>query len=228
MRGFGERLRRRAKELGKSDAQVARECGIGTRRYGNYVTNDREPDLTTLLTIAKALEVSPNWLLGAGGKDEDAIVLPGREHGDIVAYSGEEYAAVPAYDVRASAGAGAEIDSENVKERVLLRLGWIRAITRAPVGRLAIIDIDGDSMEPTLRSGDQVLLDFTQTNPAAKDGLYAIRYDGGGLQVKRLSMHPESKRLAIRSDNPAYPSYESIDPVAIVVIARVVWIGRRV
>lgn len=55
MQPFGNNLRRRTKELGLTDAEVARRMGVSERRYGFYVTGDREPDLATLLRIADIL-----------------------------------------------------------------------------------------------------------------------------------------------------------------------------
>lgn len=63
MQQFGINLRRRAKELGLTDADVARRVGINERRYGFYVTGDREPDLATLLRIADILQVNADRLL---------------------------------------------------------------------------------------------------------------------------------------------------------------------
>jgi phage repressor protein C with HTH and peptisase S24 domain len=39
-------------------------------------------------------------------------------------------------------------------------------------------------------------------------------------------MHPVSKLLTVKSDNPAYPTYDNIPPEEIVIMGRVVWIGR--
>lgn len=64
MQVLGQRLRSRAKELGFSNAEVARRAGLSERRYGFYVTGDREPDLSTLLRICKVLSTTPNVLLG--------------------------------------------------------------------------------------------------------------------------------------------------------------------
>lgn len=63
MQQFGNNLRRRAKELGLTDAEVARRVGISERRYGFYVTGDREPDLATLLRISDILQVDVDRLL---------------------------------------------------------------------------------------------------------------------------------------------------------------------
>ncbi|API53991.1 transcriptional regulator [Rhizobium leguminosarum] len=73
MEPLATNLRKQARLLGLSNAEVARRAGLTDRRYGNYVTGDREPDLATLLRISETLQTTPNDLLGirpAG--DEDA------------------------------------------------------------------------------------------------------------------------------------------------------------
>lgn len=64
MKIFADNLKNRAVELGISSAEAARRAGLSERRYGNYVSGRREPDLATLLKIAEVLESSPNILLG--------------------------------------------------------------------------------------------------------------------------------------------------------------------
>lgn len=64
MQVLGEQLRRRARELDLTDAEVARRAGLSARRYGNYVTGDREPDLQTLVRICKVLRTTPDHVLG--------------------------------------------------------------------------------------------------------------------------------------------------------------------
>lgn len=60
---FASNLRRRAEELGISNAEVARRVGLSERRYAHYVSGKREPDLATLVRIAGVLGTTPNWLL---------------------------------------------------------------------------------------------------------------------------------------------------------------------
>jgi transcriptional regulator with XRE-family HTH domain len=61
---LAKHLRRRAEELGISHADAARRSGLSERRYSHYVTGIREPDLATLVRISRALQTSPNHLLG--------------------------------------------------------------------------------------------------------------------------------------------------------------------
>jgi transcriptional regulator with XRE-family HTH domain len=71
MQGFGDRLRKRARLLGMSDAEVARRIGLGERRYAHYVADTREPDLATLVKICRTLDVTPNELLGVTDMREE-------------------------------------------------------------------------------------------------------------------------------------------------------------
>lgn len=66
MDALARALRTRAKGLGLSHAAIARRIGVSERRYAHYVTGRNEPDLATLVRIAKALQTSPNELLGFG------------------------------------------------------------------------------------------------------------------------------------------------------------------
>lgn len=65
---FATNLRTRAGELGLSNAEVARRAGLSERRYGNYVSGRREPDLTTLVRIAQVLDSTPDQLLSFEGE----------------------------------------------------------------------------------------------------------------------------------------------------------------
>lgn len=64
MDGFGARLAARARELGLSNAEIARRAGLSERRFGNYVADYREPDLQTLATLARVLLITTDTLLG--------------------------------------------------------------------------------------------------------------------------------------------------------------------
>ncbi len=61
---IGNKLKKRATELGLSNSDVARMLDMQPRRYNNYVNNEREPDYETLLKICKVLGVSTDYLFG--------------------------------------------------------------------------------------------------------------------------------------------------------------------
>ena len=72
MEGIGDRLKARAAELGLSGAEVARRAGLTATRYGHYLQDIREPDLATVVRIARALITTPDALLGVA----DEVSLP--------------------------------------------------------------------------------------------------------------------------------------------------------
>lgn len=81
MKGLGQRLRERARELGLADATVAERLGLSQQRYQNYTSDQTEPDLETLVRICHALSIDPNAVLGLdapGTEADDGAVLRAR------------------------------------------------------------------------------------------------------------------------------------------------------
>ena len=71
MREIGARLQARARQLGLTDAEVARRLGLAQGRYSHYANDQREPDLATLVRICQQLSMTPNELLGVGEGDDN-------------------------------------------------------------------------------------------------------------------------------------------------------------
>ena len=77
-------------------------------------------------------------------------------------------------------------------------------------------------MEPTLRDGDEILVD--RAPRPLRDGVHVVRA-GESLLVKRLDLGRPG-RIALISDNPAYPPIE-LAPNEVKVVGRVVWKSGR-
>lgn len=58
-----ERVRARARELGFTDADVARRLDVSTTRYNNYMGRAREPDLMLFARICRVLDTTPDRVL---------------------------------------------------------------------------------------------------------------------------------------------------------------------
>lgn len=56
MTQLAKNLKKRAKELVLTDAEIARRTGLPVRRYGHYATGYREPNLDALMVICDALD----------------------------------------------------------------------------------------------------------------------------------------------------------------------------
>lgn len=81
-------------------------------------------------------------------------------------------------------------------------------------------------MYPTLRDGDEVLIQRYLANENPRDGLYVIRADTG-LLVRRFALEPARNRIAVLTDNPNYPNWDGLIRNAIQIVGRVIWIGMQ-
>jgi len=89
--------------------------------------------------------------------------------------------------------------------------GHFRARAAAHIaGRLLVLDTTGDSMAPTIASGERVVVDTGHKTPTP-DGLYAIRDSFSCIVVKRLQLLRSARptRVKIISDNANHPSEKS-------------------
>lgn len=148
--------------------------------------------------------------------------------------------AVPEIDVKGGAGMGGEAIVENFSpddrnqvsaDLVLDYWGlpdaYLQRELRVRRQSVRIIEIRGDSMEPTFKSRDRVMIDVSDRTPSP-DGPFAI-FDGMGVIVKRLERVPNTEPITFKiiSDNPKHNTYErTLDEISI--IGRVVWYARSV
>ncbi len=207
------------KLTGWSPSRLAVEAGLAASTVNRFVKGPVKHNLSTT-TINKLREAAaPRF------KDRvDAGELDPRE--PAAAPSADDYVLVAAYDVAAAAGDGTVVDDDHVTGWLAFKPGWLRRVTNADPGELAVVTVRGDSMEHTLKHDDTVLVDFTQRRPQ-RDGIFVIRY-ADAVQVKRVSIHPVSRLLTVQSDNQAYPTYAGLDPNDIDIVGRVIWLGRQV
>jgi transcriptional regulator with XRE-family HTH domain/SOS-response transcriptional repressor LexA len=105
---------------------------------------------------------------------------------------------IPLLDQRLSAGPGACLP-EGDEAKALIRVpGYL-----AQYGEnIAALEVDGDSMEPTLHRGDMVVCDSCGWSG---EGIYAVRMGGSGF-VKRITKRPG--KVVVISDNSKYPPQE--------------------
>jgi hypothetical protein len=134
---------------------------------------------------------------------------------------------VKRHPVRVSAGPGAIVTEEFGKPYFGFDERWLKALTPTAPDKLSIVRVEGDSMSPTLNSGDDILIDRGDASERLRDGIYVLRMDDA-LVVKRLALHPMGRRVTVQSDNPAYSDWPDCDLDEINCIGRVIWAGRKV
>ena len=156
---------------------------------------------------------------------DDAELGAGGEGGAAARYSGKrkpaaEWISIPRLALGASAGPGALAAAERAVGHMQFAPRWLRRNDLDPA-MLSVIEVEGDSMDPTLRDGDEILVD--RTPRPLRAGIHVLRLDDA-LLVKRLE--PAGERLRLISDNHAYPAIER-DAKQVEIVGRVVWKGGR-
>lgn len=101
---------------------------------------------------------------------------------------------------------------------------WLREFTRSGTAHLKVVRGSGDSMEPTVRSGDFVLIDTSRRRIDDQDVVWAIAYGQLGM-IRRVRSLPDGGYL-LAPDNSVVRPIEAYDG-EMDVIGRVIWIGRR-
>ncbi len=205
------------RDRGEDYASLSRLLGRNAAYIQQFIRRGtpRKLDEEDRRTLARYFRVDEAVL---GGPRATVIARP-------QARRGADFVRIPRLAVGASAGAGA-LDAEDAAAgEFVLDARSVRALGNA--GMLSMIQVSGDSMNPTLGDGDDILVDRSDAGDRLRDGIYVLRFDDA-LNVKRIAMNPEGRRFTVRSDNPAYPSWPDRDSAQIDIIGRVVWVGRRV
>jgi phage repressor protein C with HTH and peptisase S24 domain len=216
------RVKRIREGLGLSVRAAAAEMGMKPSSYGHYEDPKRLKGPLLPMSFAKEFaDVAARF----GGTPEDVLSLAGVHDGASVATEPPSDL-VAVYDIEVSAGNGAiPVDFESQVGQLAFPPGYLRHITSAPIQQLAIVTVKGDSMSPTLREGDVVMIDTTKRN-LGYDGLFVLRMDGA-LHVKRVNRGGRAGVVRILSDNrDSYPPTER-DLSEVEAVGKVLWYGRK-
>jgi len=128
---------------------------------------------------------------------------------------------VPRLPLSASAGPGLAVDDELPFDNFRFSRRWLRE-QGLDGSHLSAITVEGDSMEPLLRAGDEVLVD--RSGRPFRDGIHVVRLEDT-LLVKRVAAQGGG-RLSLLSQNLAYPPIE-VEARDVEIIGRVVWKSGR-
>ena len=231
----GDRLAIARKAAGLTQSQLAVSLG---KRYDRTMIGHVEHGRSALrldgaTRAAQLLNVSLDWLTGLS--DERApnrgttagAALPAEEEATATAAllaaqkeGSPGIRAVPLIaGAAAAAGAGAHADAEHVLGYVPFRQDWLAQRSLNP-DQCSVIEVVGDSMEPTLENGAFILVDHRRRQRRS-DRIFCIRTEDGPV-VKRVVRIAGAWRLF--SDNEAYRPLPW--PAEGTVIGQVMWTGR--
>lgn len=184
------------------------------------------PSIDKAVSIANAYSVNLDWLAtGEGPKFKgDSEIEPACVR---KAEFDEEYALIPGYHVQVSAGPGAALNGEEIKRHLAFRRKWLK-FRGLDETRLAVVFAKGDSMEPTIHSGDSILID-TRRNQVEDGSIFVLRL-GDDLYAKRLQKNYDGSITIISDNRTDYqPQIVPADQLYnLAVIGKVIWVGHDI
>ncbi|MGK7345428.1 MAG: LexA family transcriptional regulator [Candidatus Nitrospinota bacterium M3_3B_026] len=213
---FRQRMEYIAMMAGNATA-LSKKSGVSRRAVGLYLSGKSDPTRKRLVAMAKAAGVTVEWL----ATGEGPIQRGGRPR-----ETAEDFLYVPFFDAgtlwdgtslprRSGGGASFPLDDE-----------WIKNRLRDNSHSLVMITVSGDCMEPTINSGDILLLDIGQRD-IVFDAIYALR-EGRAVVARRVQRMYDG-RVKVKCDNTAYE--DQVIPKngtgAVDILGRVVWSGKK-
>jgi len=203
-----ERLAALASETGNSLAALSRMIGRNSSYLQQYITkgSPRKLEEDDRRLLAEFFGVAESEL---GAAEEKSFASRG------------DWVEVPRLSLEASAGPGATAAEEIPFDAFRFSRRWLRENGLEPA-QLSAIRVMGDSMDPLLRDGDEILVD--RTLRPFREGVHVVRL-GEALHVKLLQAVPPG-RLRLISKNAAYEPVE-VTMADVDVVGRVVWKGGR-
>lgn len=202
--GLGDRLQKQLDAEGMSQAELARRVGISQPSI-NHLIKRGSGGSAHLHKIARALNTTPEYLTGETDNPKaDFVPAPST---DKVA---KDLGLVPVREIDLTLGLGASYLDVPVTETIHhFPREWLRLYTKSPPEHLLFAQGVGDSMEPTIRDFDLLLIDCSQRTLNMSDKIWAIAYGECGA-VKRLRPLPDGS-VSILSDNPNVPDATAYD-----------------
>jgi hypothetical protein len=207
-----EKLSEMARQRGVSLAALSRMLARNSSYLQQYITkgSPRKLEEEDRRRLAQFFGVGESEL---GGREESSFAMA------------SDWVDVPRLPLEASAGPGSVSGAVGAAEipfdAFRFSRRWLREQGLEPA-MLSSIRVMGDSMDPLLRDGDEILVD--RTPRAFREGVHVVRL-GEALHVKLLQAVPPD-RLRLISSNPAYEPVE-VAMADVDVVGRVVWKGGR-
>lgn len=210
-----DRVKNIKEALGKTQKEMAGLVGVGLRTWQQYEEGVHDPSWKVVIKLSE-LGFNTDWLATGEGKmwregfgpEIDRMVAAAERidalhemiHGKTRPAE-EGYVQIPRYEIAASAGGGAVVQSEQIVDYLTFKAEWLRMSLGLSPAQAAVISVIGDSMEPYLSDGDLILVDTSVTR-IENDSIYVIQ-SGDSLLVKRIQKKLDGT-VIVKSDNERY------------------------
>lgn len=237
MKTIGERLKAARESAGfKSARAAAIRFRWKPSTYAAHENGQNKFNEEDAKDYARAFRTSAGWILTAEGEPPKRLPQPDIDPD----YEPLPESGIREIDVRAGLGGGGTTDGRQVVHHgdvadPVKSEAWhfpdrfMREELRAPEDRVVILETQGDSMSPTILSGDRVIVDMRHVTPSP-DGIYALRDGYGTIVVKRLQLMRGGSPTMVKiiSDNPHHtPQEVPAEEIEGSIIGRVLWGLKR-
>ncbi|MGM0760719.1 MAG: LexA family transcriptional regulator [Thermodesulfobacteriota bacterium] len=176
---FQSFLQRIAQATGiDSQSELASVLGVNRSAVSRAKSRGRIPE-QWIARICEAFDLDPDWL---------------REGQSSL----ERFVEVPVVTARLGAGGGSHMVEADVQGHIAFRSSWLHQ--KGQPRDMVLMQVIGDSMEPSIREGDYVLIDQSKQE-IYPGGIYALGLEDA-IMIKQLDKRPYE--LVIISANPKY------------------------
>jgi phage repressor protein C with HTH and peptisase S24 domain len=211
------------KHRGLSQDEVAEAIGTTKSMYGKLERGERTLDTDWLEKMGRAFKCEPYQIIAAAPGEHPASGN-GATLDDLAAEHGLVF--VDEIDLAFGMGATFLDDGEpEVMGVVPFRENWIHGLYSGDVKHLKVVRGRGDSMEPTIRDGDTVLVDTSLRRIDDQDRIWAISYGDLGM-IRRIRVTPRGSWMLMPDNSVVRP--DEVGDGETFIIGRVIWIGRRI
>jgi phage repressor protein C with HTH and peptisase S24 domain len=227
---FVERLHRILAHWPSAD-RLARAMGVSPSAFRKWLKGEAEPSRERLVALARTAGVGVAWLADGEGPEPVLEAPPGARRRPGVGdnpgpIDRSRFVLLPRHPEAAAAGSSTPPPPLG-SAFMALRHDWVKANLGVDPGRLLLETAVGESMTPTIRDGNMLLIDSTDQT-FRNFGIYVLEINGQRL-VKRVQRKHDGS-LVLISDNSAYQP-DAVDKAAadeVAVVGRVVWAGGPV
>lgn len=212
-----ERLKEIAKECGGNRA-LCEKSGVSERTFANWLAGSSEPKIIGIAAIASAAGVTIDWIV-TGSKPKQHL---GSRQGNT-----SEMVKVPLIDASLQKIEAPTLQRLKVNDHIPFSTGFLEnRLKQNDFDQLCVLEIHGDSMEPTMGNSDIVLVD--RSNRKVSDGLMAYIFKET-IYVKRIVNLLNG--IEVISDNQSLYSSHNIagnDLKNLEIFGHVLWVGKTV
>lgn len=207
-------------EKGISQSEMSRRVGI-TQSTIWKLLNEPKQGSKHIHVIARELGTTPAYLMGETDDPQEGFV-PAPSINDVA----RELGIVGLREIDLSLGMGATYLDVPVTETMrYFDEGWLRTYTRSKPEDLIFAQGIGDSMEPTIRDSDLLLIDVSQRTLNISEKIWVVAY-AHCASVKRLSPRADGG-IDMLCDNQLVPNRTAYDG-EMHIIGRVVAVVRKI